>query len=103
MPTGREVYDALMSAIEPELVTANLSHLDDRYANEAANDRAKRYQRYAQAYAAYDKAFQKWMNAFTQEVTTFRRTAMQSAEQQSREEEGGIFTSLDEELSASSD
>ena len=63
-PSGTEVYDGLMVDIEPELLSANIPHLDEPYVGESEEDRKKRYDRYTEAFAKYDEAFAKWEAGF---------------------------------------
>lgn len=101
IPTGAQVYDALMARIEPELVSANLPTLDVKHAGENALQRAARYARYSKAFAAYDLAFRQWMTELSQAVQLFRRRAIRSAEEKSRGHEHHELTSIESQLEAS--
>jgi len=54
IPTAQELYDLWMSQIEPELVTANIDHVDERHAGETPEERKARYARYAEAFQMFD-------------------------------------------------
>lgn len=97
-PTGAELYDQIMGPIEPELLTANIPHLDEQYTDEPPEDRAKRYERYTKAYAKYDEAYAAWHASFHQEVTVYRRDALKSAEQESKSEEVGLLAQLEQDI-----
>jgi len=100
VPTGTEVYDALMQTIEPELVTANIKHLDHNHKNESKEQRAARYKRYEKAYAQYDSAFEKWLMQLSAAVGMFRRLALKTAEAKSRKAEGDAISTLESQLAA---
>jgi hypothetical protein len=97
-PTGQEVYDALMAQIEPELVSANVAHLDEKYANESEADRKVRYERYTQAFMKYDEAYREWESALHAAVSTYRRDAFRSAETDSRTEETNALAQLERDM-----
>lgn len=99
MPSGTEVYDGLMSAIEPELVSSNLAHLDEPYVNETPEEHDARYERYNNAFAQYEIAFAKWMSDLQQAVRSFRRTAIATAEAENKlEEQEGAMSAIEMEL-----
>lgn len=95
-PTGEEVYDSIMGEIEPELLTANIPHLDEQYVNETEEDRAARYERYNTAYAAYDEAYAKWEADLNTLVTSYRHDALSSAEAQSKQDDETAMTQLEQ-------
>lgn len=97
-PTGQEVYDALMNSIEPELLSANLDHLDDAYASETEDARRARYERYAAAFAQYDEAFASWTEELNETVRTYRKTAFRSAEAESRTQEEETLSVLEQDI-----
>ncbi len=97
-PTGTEVYDALMGAIDPELLSANLEHLDDAYASETQEARKVRYERYSDAFAKYDQAFAVWQTELQKTVHAYRRTAMQSAEADSKVQDEESLTVLEQDI-----
>lgn len=97
-PTGNEVYDSLMGSIEPELLSANIPHLDDPYIGESEADHAARYERYTAAFVKYDEAYANWEAQLNSTVTTYRRTALQTAEAESRAEDASALSMLEENL-----
>jgi len=97
-PTGTELYDSLMKSIEPELLSANVKHLDDAYMNESEEDRKKRYERYTQAYANYDKAYAAWEAGMQKNVQQYRKHAFRSAEAKSRIEEAAALKKIEEAI-----
>lgn len=87
MPSGDDVYDALMVDIEPELVSVNIPHLDDGYTDESPEQRKARYERYVQAFEAYDKALAAWTAELKTAVDRCRREVIKASEQESRKQE----------------
>jgi len=53
VPSGTEIYDALMSKIDTDLLTANIPTLDAQYAGETAEEKKVRYERYQESYKKY--------------------------------------------------
>lgn len=98
IPTGAELYDQIMGAIEPELLSANVPHLDEKYAGESDADRAKRYDRYTKAYAQYDKRYAAWESDMKNKVHAYRKTAFNSVEAESREEEVDSLKQLEADI-----
>lgn len=99
-PTGDELYDQLMGSIEPELLTENIPHLDDKYTNESEDNRAKRYEHYTKSYEQYDEAFAAWHTNFHKKVTVYRREALRSAERESKTEEVPVLAQLEQDISS---
>lgn len=98
IPSGSEIYDALMGQIEPELVTSNLDTLDEKYVGETPEARKERYARYDAAYAAYDEAFESWVTELKTSVTQYRRDVLRAAEQESRASEDAQLSSLESQF-----
>jgi len=96
--TGEEIYDTLMKDIDVDLLTANVNGLEEKYKGETKAQRAARLERYKKSYAAYDKAYALWTERLHQLVTDARRTALKSAEAQSKSEEEKVLSSLEAQL-----
>lgn len=84
LPYPEEVYDRLMEQIEPELMTAQLPTLDERYKDEAPEQADARRERYAKAFAAYDEKFREYRRDIESQARRYQRTAVSSTEEQSR-------------------
>lgn len=87
VPNGQELYDAIMSGIEPELTTAGLETLEEKYVNETEEEKAVRSAKYDAAFLEYDKRFQEYNDEWVARLRTYKRTAIASLEQESRETE----------------
>ncbi|MDD5054940.1 MAG: hypothetical protein PHZ00_01590 [Candidatus Peribacteraceae bacterium] len=98
IPSGKEVYDSIMGNIEPELVTENLTTLDEPYADESAEDRKARYQRYTEAFAEYRKQFTQWAGNLRQAVKTFRRSVVTASETKSRADDEIAIAALEAQM-----
>ncbi len=53
--TGEQIYDLLMQDIEPELTTAQVNTLKEKYAAETPDEHAERMARYEQAFQEYEE------------------------------------------------
>jgi hypothetical protein len=54
---GAELYDSIMSAIEPDLVSTAIPHLRTKYRGESPADRRTRADRYLSALEEYERRF----------------------------------------------
>ena len=99
-PSGTEVYDGIMASVEPELVSANIPHLDEAYVGESAEDRKKRYARYTKAFKKYDALYEEWNTTMNQAVTEYRKDALRSAEEDSRTAEAAALAQMDADFEA---
>lgn len=95
LPSGQDVYDALMSAIEPELTSSQIPLLTKKYANESESEKSARVKRYNDAYAAYSVAFKKWSENLNQLVIRMKHEAMASAEADDRVHEAEDLSRLE--------
>ncbi len=100
LPSGIDIYDALMATIDPELISVNLSTLQEKYKNESERDRGVRLKRYQAAYAAYDKAYAIWIGTLEQRVDSYRRDVLRLAEEKDRAGETHAMEALDAALAA---
>ena len=88
LPPPEWLYDRLMLAIEPELTTAQMPYLDEKYRGESDTDRTARMQRYSAAFATFGTMLQEFGNYLfeqTQVVMDERRTQRTSAEAQEQQ------------------
>ena len=86
---GDEMYDSIMSQIEPELMSANLPFLAERYGNETPEAKQEHMERYQRAFEEYDKRSKELNASLDERVRVYMRTAIRSLEgaSQSLEEE----------------
>ena len=87
IPSGKEIYDRIMSQIEPELVSNSLPTLQKKYQNEKAAEKEARRVRYNRAFAEYHKRYQKLIIELDQQIHRYQREAMRSVEAWSRSRE----------------
>ena len=100
VPTGDEIYDALMSDIDMDLITVNLPLLDAKYAGESTQERTARFKRYEEAYAKYDEAYAIWIQTLNQSVEQYRHEALRSAEAKDRVNDELALKALDLAMAA---
>jgi|CXWL01.1.fsa_nt_gi transketolase len=99
-PSGTEVYDSIMSGIDPELLSANIPTLDAAYADETEEEKKARYERYSVSFAKYDEEYAKWESKLNSAVSDYRKTALQSAEAESRSADTDVLSQLEKDLEA---
>jgi hypothetical protein len=100
LPTGTEIYDEIMQRIDPELVSANLEHLDEPYGDESEDERKKRYERYGKAFTDYQKVYAVWSKNFQNAVKEYRRALVKTAESLSKEDEDAAMQLLESQILA---
>ena len=98
IPTGPQIYDALMSKIEPELMRANLGALDAPYKDEAPEARAARYKRYSKAFIAYKKAFKDWSKQLNKAVKAYKTALFKTVETLSQSKQDAALQALELQL-----
>ncbi len=99
-PTGEELYDSIMSEIEPELMLSNVATLDAPYATESVSDKKKRYERYGKAFAKYKNTYDLYMKSLSEALGVYKRTITEVASQVNDTKESSVLTALEEQLSA---
>lgn len=94
IPTGREIFDAIMRHIEPELTSEGVKTLAETYKNETIVDYAKRRERYALAFERYKQAYQGYVATLDAQVTRYCRDSFVEVEMDDRSSESGILSNL---------
>ena len=94
IPTGRELYDALMAHFEPELTTAMAPTLTEKYKNESPVDNADRMKRYELAFERCDQAYNEYMQTLDAQVSRYQREAFAHAEFADRKNDEGFLNHL---------
>ncbi len=94
------MYDAIMSRVEPELVTKNLKKLDAPFTKETPDERKARYQRYSKAFVTYKKIFKQWATKLKGAVSAYKRARTRAAESIVKKEEANIISSLEAQMNS---
>jgi hypothetical protein len=102
LPTGADVYNGIMSEIEPDLVNDMIPLLDMKYAGETPIQNAARLARYRAAYDEYAVRFAAWAEEMSTLVQKYRKSALKLEEKQSLEKESSVLTSLEDQFATSS-
>ncbi len=95
VPTGQELFDALMGHIEPELTSRNAGTLDRIYKDETPAQRQARMRRYDRALRLYDKAYDDYMATLDKQVGRYRRDAFVHAEYEDRKRDDDALGAFD--------
>ncbi len=99
IPTGQELFDAIMGHIEPELTTEGIKDLETRYAAETPQQADARRKRYTLAFDRYEQAYEGYMATLHAQVMRFRRASFDQVETEDRQDEGGFLQALSQKLS----
>lgn len=92
---SKQLYNAIMADIEPDLLLEHIPYLDELYADENEADHAARMSRYEEAYKKFDTALQSFMGEVHEEVRVSRREALRTQELRDRAEEQTALTNLE--------
>lgn len=96
---SKQLYNAIMADIEPDLLLEHIPLLDELYSGEAAADKATRMARYESAYKKFDQALQQFMGEVHEEVRVSRREALKTKELRDRAEEQAALSHLETSFS----
>jgi hypothetical protein len=92
---ARQVYDALMGAIEPDLVTSAIPGLTAKYTGETPADKKARAKRYDAAFKEYNTLMKNLMKQMRTHSKQSKRKALASTEAKEREVEGTELLQLE--------
>lgn len=98
VPSGRDIYDAIMKNIEPELLSSELPLLKQKYGDEAGDVKAKRMARYAKAFAKYDEAYETYMTHLRQQVREYRHASFKWVEEETNGKENAVMNQLEQQM-----
>ena len=87
IPTGQEVFDAIMGHIEPELTSEGTKMLDERYKNETPEELDTRKKRYVLAYERYEQAYEGYIETLHAQVMRYRHESIVQVEVEDRMED----------------
>ncbi len=82
-----EIYNILMSEIEPELMTGMIPMLDDLYIEETPEEKKERGERYARAFILFQERFQDFCGAWKQSLLSIKHHYVQKKEGQDQQED----------------
>lgn len=100
IPTGDELYNLLMSKIEPDLTTDQLPLLDAKYKGETPEQAQARAERYEKAFAQYDKELAQYIATLKAKIKTYQHTAMQSLEHEEKVKEEQELSGLEHAMNS---
>lgn len=78
--SGDALYDFLMSPIEPELTTAVLPTLAQKYEHETLEEKQLRAERYEYAFAEFDRKLHEYQKTCDRQIRDYKRAAIASIE-----------------------
>ena len=87
IPTGQELYDAIMCEIEPELTTDGVKRIAQTYKDETPHERYERKKRYILAFERYDQAYEGYIQTLQTQVDRYCKSSFEAAEVEDREQE----------------
>jgi hypothetical protein len=99
-PDPGDLYDQIMGAIEPELTRAGLKSLEAKYKDEAPVQSKMRAEKYARAFAEYDKRAAQYMTELNAQVVEYQHAARESAEKKEREKEEPMLMNLQTQIAS---
>ena len=100
IPSGQEIYDSIMQKIEPELVSAVIPTLKEKYKDETPEAKEARKKRYNNAFAKYQKEFKAYMEKIHEESHKYVLDLRNSMEEKSRAKEEDELSSLESQINS---
>lgn len=100
LPNPIALYDELMGAIEPELVSTVVPTLRQKYQGESPADSKARAARYKKAFKAYDTALKAYKDALSSKTRAYAHAAATSLEQYAKESENLDLQDLESAIDA---
>jgi hypothetical protein len=94
VPTGQEIFDAIMGHIEPELTSEGLKTIPAKYKGESREDLQRRKQRYELAFERYEQAYEGYMQTLHSQVARYRRESFTNAELEDRRDDNRALGQL---------
>ncbi len=98
---GEEVYNMIMSDIEPELTLDNLPKNEEKYVDETKAQTIKRAQRYKDAFIEYKKRYAEYKQKQDDEVRSYGRDIMKATENKFVADDEGAMLDLESAISNS--
>ena len=95
IPSGEEIYNSIMSKIEPELTTDQVKLLSEKYKDETPEELAKRKTRYEKARQEYEKQVTEYFNNLEAEVRKHGKESFSTLESKDRAVEKETLNSLE--------
>ena len=96
--SGTEIYDGIMSRIEPELLSTNLKKLDAPYKKETKDQHAARYKRYGKAFVEYRKRYAAWAKNFKRALKAYKRAVVKAVERLTKGKEDQVLLDLEAQI-----
>lgn len=100
IPSGEEIYDRIMGQIEPELVTAVLPTLKEKYKDETQEEAKVRAVRYQKAFAEYDKQYAAYLQSQEGALRSYQMNLGRAVENVARSDEAPHLGDLESAISA---
>lgn len=87
VPGADEIYDMIMSGIEPDLTLVNMGSMREKYTKETPAENKKRLARYDAAFKEYNRQFGIYAAALQAQGHRYQRAARSLAEGRDRQGE----------------
>lgn len=97
---GNALYDMIMGEIDPELTSAQVNGLLEKYKDEMPEQRAERAKRYERAFALYNQRFAEYNAYWSRQFNAHKRASIASLEAEHRMHEDVALNTLDLSMSA---
>lgn len=92
---GQELYDFIMGAIEPDLLSTNVGSLVQKYANQTDAEREERAVRYRNAFDEYERRLQQYQKEWDEQLRTYKRLAISYIEHESQNDESAQLEEIE--------
>ena len=98
VPSGKEIYNMIMSKIEPDLAYPQVESLDEKYKGESTEEKEQRMKKYQAANEKYDNQYQMYIQKLKGEVDAYKQAAFTYAEKKTAIEEAAQLKDLESSI-----
>jgi molecular chaperone GrpE (heat shock protein) len=99
LPSAVELYDAIMSEIEPDLMTTRVRFLKEKYGTETIEQATARRARYAAAFKKYEEKMKEHMATLQAQVSAYRKNVLKEQESATNQSEEKFLFNLSNVIS----
>lgn len=100
LPSGDELFDAVMAGIEPDLLSGNREKTAHKILQATPSERMALAKRYQEAFALYDTQLVLALKNWTQRLHSAKRDMMHMIEAMTQSEETNDLNTLESQISA---
>ena len=100
IPSATEIYDAIMSAIEPDLISSANPLLAEKYSSETDAEKKVRKERYKKAFKEYDAQYTEASKRLMSAVRSYKKDSFVELEKRVAQENAELLSELESTIAS---